>query len=74
MKLVFERMGFNPGLPDPTLYNRAFTIYLRHPSDLPVVQQMVKNNFATADRFIYLHSDICRSELDIEIEAIITEK
>jgi len=74
MRLVFEGMGFNPGLPDPMLYNRAFTIYLRHPSDLPVVKQMVKNNFAASDRLIYLHSDICRSELDIEIEAIITEK
>ncbi|GGA13289.1 hypothetical protein [Okeania sp. KiyG1] len=74
MKLVFERMGFNPGLPDPILYDRTFTIYLRHPSDLPVVQQMVKKNFPAADRLIYLHSDICRSELDIEIEAIITEK
>ncbi|NEP07979.1 MAG: hypothetical protein F6K25_27920 [Okeania sp. SIO2G4] len=74
MKLVFERMGFNPGLPDPMLYDRSFTIYIRHPSDLPVVQQMVKKNFAAADRLIYLHSDICRSELDIEIEAIITEK
>ncbi|NEQ72322.1 MAG: hypothetical protein F6K23_04055 [Okeania sp. SIO2C9] len=74
MKLVFEGMGFNPGLPDPMLYNRAFTIYLRHPSDLPVVQQMVKKNFAAADRLIYLHSDICRSELDMEIEAIITQK
>ena len=74
MGLVFERMGFNRGLPDPMLYDRAFTIYLRHPSDLQVVQQMVQNNFAASDRLIYLHSDICRADLDIEIEATITEK
>lgn len=74
MGLVFEHMGFNRGLPDPMLYDRAFTIYLRHPSDLPVVKQMVKNNFATSDRIIYLNSDICRTDLDIEIEATITEK
>lgn len=74
MRLVFEGMGFNRGLPDPTLYDRAFTIYLRDISDLPVVQQMVKNTFAASDSIIYLNSDICRSELDIEIEATITEK
>ncbi|MCU0517210.1 MAG: hypothetical protein MUC60_10175 [Oscillatoria sp. Prado101] len=74
MGLVFERQGFNRGLPDPALYARAFTIYLRKLSDLPVVQQMVKNTFAASDSIIYLHSDICRSELDIEIEATITEK
>ncbi|MEL7036730.1 MAG: hypothetical protein AAFO04_14075 [Cyanobacteria bacterium J06592_8] len=74
MRLVFEEMGFHAGFPNPTLYDRQFTIYLRHPSDLPVVQQMVKNNFTTSDRIIYLHSDICRLELDIEIEATITEK
>ncbi|AOX01853.1 hypothetical protein BJP34_22595 [Moorena producens PAL-8-15-08-1] len=74
MGLVFEGMGFNRGLPDPMQSDRAFIIYLRDPSDLPVVQQMVKNNFAVSDRLIYLHSNICRADLDIEIEATITEK
>ncbi len=74
MRLVFEQMGFGDNFPDPELYDRRFTIYLRHPSHLPIVQQMVTENFVMTDHLIYLHSDICRAELDIEIESIIIEK
>ncbi len=74
MNLVLERMGFNKALKDSTLYYHTFTIYLRNPSDLPVIQQMVENNFPNSAKVIYLNCDICRSELDIEIEATITTK
>ncbi|MBO3458262.1 hypothetical protein G7B40_005100 [Aetokthonos hydrillicola Thurmond2011] len=74
MSLVLERMGFGNNFPDPELYDRHFTIYLRHPSDLLIVQKMVAENFLPTDHLIYLHSDICRVDLDIEIETTITEK
>jgi chorismate lyase/3-hydroxybenzoate synthase len=74
MKLVFEQMGFDRNFLVPELYERHFTVYLRHLSDLPIVKEMVEQNFLPTDRFVYLHSDICRAELDIEIEATITEK
>ncbi len=74
MRLVFEQMGFSSNFTDPELYERYFTIYFRHLSDLPLIEQMVTENFLPTDRLIYLHMDICRAELDIEIEATITQK
>ncbi len=74
MRLVFEQMGFGSNFPDPQLYDRHFTIYLRHMSDLPTIQKLVAENLVGINHLIYLHSDICRAELDIEIEGTITEK
>ncbi len=74
MRIVFEQMGFGNNFPATELYDRHFIIYLRHLSDLPIVQQMAAEKFVSTDDIIYLHSHICRLELDIEIESIITEK
>jgi len=50
-------------LGDPGL---QLTVYLRHAGDLPAVRALVE---ARAGQAIYLHADICRAELLVEIEA-----
>lgn len=82
MKLVFERMGFLEGmnyygsLPDPAKYDRTFKVYLRHQEDADYIQNLFAQSIWASedDHIIYLQADICRSELDIEIEAIISER
>jgi long-chain acyl-CoA synthetase len=71
MNLV-ERMSYGGPLPDPAKYTRHFKVYIRNESDVKYIQEeFPKIIFATeTDRIIYLRSDICRSDLDLEIEAI----
>ena len=44
--------------------------YVRHPSDQPRVRQVLAGHGLDADAVLYLHADICRADLLVEIEAI----
>ena len=47
-----------------------FKCYLRHPQHLALVQELLSQRLGpVAENCIYLQADICRSELDIEMEA-----
>lgn len=49
---------------------RHLKVYLRHAADLPEIAAVLqKKLLAATDRVSYLHADICRSELLVEIEA-----
>ncbi|MGB5897804.1 MAG: AMP-binding protein [Geitlerinemataceae cyanobacterium] len=71
MNLV-ERMSYSGPLPDPGKYTRHFKVYIRNESDVKYIQEEFPKTISAteADRIIYLRSDICRSDLDLEIEAI----
>jgi len=48
---------------------RHFKIYVRHASDLSVVQRRLEETILRPDdRIAYLRSDICRHDLNVEIE------
>ncbi len=44
--------------------------YVRHPGDQPLVRQVLAGHGLDADAVLYLHADICRADLLVEIEAI----
>ena len=49
---------------------RHFKVYLRHAADLPTVRAVLERELlAPTDAVSYLRSDICRRELNVEIEA-----
>lgn len=51
---------------------RHFKVYLRKQTDLAVVKSSLEQVFfAAADKVSYLRSDICRKELNLEIEATV---
>ena len=76
MGLIFERMSFGSLMPDSAKYDRFFKVYIRHEADASRIRELFPQSILATeeDHIIYLRSDICRSELDIEIEAIIKEK
>ena len=74
IKLVCQQMGYGNEFPDSKQYDCSFTVYLRYESDLPMVRAMIDQNLTFPHHVIYLHSDICRADLDLEIEATITER
>jgi chorismate lyase/3-hydroxybenzoate synthase len=83
MSLVFERMGllherlsYHGNMPDPAKYDRTFKVYIRHLEDADYIKGLFSQSIfeSEGDHILYLRADICRAELDLEIEAIITER
>jgi enamine deaminase RidA (YjgF/YER057c/UK114 family) len=52
-----------------TLDALACKVYVRHPADLPVVQEELRTALGPLARPVYLQADICRRDLAVEIEA-----
>lgn len=51
-------------------WTRSFKVYLRRESDLAEAKRLLEGKlFSANDHVTWLRSDICRAELDIEIEA-----
>lgn len=53
---------------DPAQGRMLLKAYVRHPADLPMVRAKVEAEFGPACKVVYLHSNICRSDLLLEIE------
>jgi chorismate lyase / 3-hydroxybenzoate synthase len=52
-----------------TLESLACKVYVRRPSDLPVIQAQLHSALGSRARPVYLQADICRRDLSVEIEA-----
>ncbi len=48
-------------------------VYIRHAEDFPLVRQWLQRELAEQLPIIYLHADLCRRELLVEIEGIYTQ-
>ena len=48
----------------------ALRVYLRKPEDLAVAESMITAAGIERDRVLYLRGDICRRELDVELEGV----
>ena len=57
------------GSEEFTLEALACKVYVRHPQDLPVIQAELRAALGPTARAVYLHADICRRDLAVEIEA-----
>lgn len=53
-----------------TLSDLLLKAYVRHPEDAPLVRRVLVEHGLDADAALYLHADICRADLLVEIEAI----
>jgi len=53
---------------DPAQGRMLLKVYVRHEHDLAMVQAKVRAEFGTDCNAVYLHSNICRSDLLLEIE------
>ncbi len=57
------------GSEEFTLDTLACKVYVRCPSELPVIQTELRAALGAAARAVYLQADICRRDLSVEIEA-----
>lgn len=53
---------------------RHLRVYLRNPSDLGAVRQIIQRRLGTRAQVVYLQAGICRRELLVEIEALLRLK
>ena len=53
---------------DPAQGRMLFKVYVRHEEDMPVTRAKLEAEFGTQFEAVYLHSNICRSDLLLEIE------
>ena len=53
---------------DPAQGRMLLKVYVRHEHDLAMVQAKVRAEFGADCTAVYLHSNICRSDLLLEIE------
>lgn len=48
----------------------SLRVYLRHPRDLDLAHAVIAESGLPAERVLYLHGEVCRRELDIEVEGV----
>jgi len=69
LRLISRAAGHGDDLAAGRAQRRHVKVYLRHPADLAAVRSRLETDLLRpADHVSYLHSDICRGALDVEIE------
>jgi enamine deaminase RidA (YjgF/YER057c/UK114 family) len=75
LRLIGQAAGVGASLGAEGSWQRSFKVYLRHPDDLrPVVSRLESGLLRPHDHVVYLHADICRTELEVEIEASLVHR
>lgn len=70
LRLISRQAGLGDDLGASRVVQRHFKIYLRHARDLAATRSRLEPALVQpSDVVTYLHSDICRAALNIEIEA-----
>jgi len=73
LAIIGSTAGVGPDLGASQKWRRRFKVYLRHASDLPEARAALERQLLRpGDETVWLHADICRAELLIEIEATLS--
>lgn len=67
--VIANAFGSGHSLASPEL-DRRLRVYIRHESDHPIISARLEK-ILPPERIAYLHADICRSNLLVEIEAFV---
>lgn len=66
--------GAGPDFGVSAGWRRTLKVYLRRPGDFPAVRRDLEAHLVRKeDRLTYLHAHLCRSDLLVEIEAVLTQ-
>jgi chorismate lyase/3-hydroxybenzoate synthase len=57
------------GLARYSLDGLKFKVYVRQPSDLSAIEAVLSKSLRASTPIVYLHADVCREDLLVEIEA-----
>jgi chorismate lyase / 3-hydroxybenzoate synthase len=74
LAIIAETAGAGPAVGAAQGWQRSFKIYVRHRADFAAVRSFLDRNLLRpADEAIYLHADLCRSDLRVEIEGVLSK-
>lgn len=80
IEIMLDRMGMSEALRGQSLAQKAgihfrdFKCYVRHPEAAPMIQEWLMEELdIQASQITLIQAEICRAELDLEIEAIFTK-
>lgn len=81
IEIMFDRMDMVEALRGPEaaakagIVRRDFKCYLRHAEALPLIKDWLTEELGLAShQATFLQADICRQELDLEIEAVVEKR
>ena len=67
--------GEQQGLPIHSAHDLSLLkVYVRHAEDLPAIRQGLARRLGTAAPTVFLKGDICRADLLLEIEGLMSSK
>ncbi len=49
---------------------QALRVYVREPKQLPIIQSVFEQSGIPAENMVYVHGDVCRRELAVELEGV----
>ena len=70
--LIERAQGVTPSLERETRLQSVFKIYVRNPKHLETVRRVLDVPFLRSSHLLYLHGDLCRKELLVEIEGLVS--
>lgn len=74
LRLISRAAGLGDDLGASREARRHFKVYLRHPHDLAAARARLERTLLRpADTVSYLHAEVCRHALNLEIEATLVE-
>ena len=71
IEALLEEANRVTGSTEFSLETLACKVYVRNPSDLPIIQRELRAALGSSARAVYLQADICRRDLSVEIEATV---
>jgi chorismate lyase/3-hydroxybenzoate synthase len=70
--LIERAQCTTPSFQRETRLQSVFKVYLRNPKHLETVRRVLDAPFLLTSRLLYLQGDLCRKELLVEIEGLVT--
>jgi chorismate lyase/3-hydroxybenzoate synthase len=68
--LLSRARAHSPALPQRFTGNTLIKAYLRHATDLPVVEQSLRERLPPGTPFLVLAGDVCRADLLLELDCL----
>ena len=70
--LIERAQGITPSFERDTRLQSVFKIYVRNPKHLETVRRVLDAPFLQSSHLLYLQGDLCRKELLVEVEGLVT--
>lgn len=72
LRALIDRAECFQGIDSESKLQSIFKVYVRNPEDLKAVRRALQDPLLLSSRLLFLQGDLCRKELLVEIEGLVT--